>query len=623
MRLIDNGGAVVKNPEHGEVTVTADEQFVPQDLVFLDTKQFVTCNLNGMISSAALTAGPATALFATDQASPDACSGLRLDMPDGDFVVFAASNDATNYKLIASRYSSAGGLLARNVIEGVQAATMGNICATVLSNGNIALGYRKGSTGYWRLLGPTLTVLAGASVGSNVYYLQETNNGGFLMVATDTISFVSATGSVTSNAISIESLSLAMQDELNDDQRKLYNTRCYSRTNYAPLAISDGGWMFVYQNPTGVQLLRFNSDGTVRGVVVTLWTYGSQTVGELRVARSGDVGGPICWVASLVSNAGSYGVVGDDGSIVKAQATLSAVASAGGARFKLLADTDGDFVIVGSDTTPGPWNILYTSSVGVAKATYPKQLTTNTNNRPAKLLRLSTGLALVCVPGAGYEFKLAWIQNGGGSNTVSSILNFNGGDSGVLSACMVVDDVVYGGCTAGVGGSADLALFTISNAGVVDTAPCFSGTSLSVSATDLSIGIEPSLNIIHVIGNGQINSFRLDKTFVQTYLNAVTLGNAKFKFIKGGYFCHDSATGGAAGPGSATGTAVLVVKLRPTILLGVSNDTASVGQPLMIKTKGVHATTYGSTAKSFDQSANDPPGQKGWINSRVVALGGF
>lgn len=590
-----------------QVVIACTDAFNQNDAVFLDYQSNTINNLTGQVVANALTAGPAGIGFSTGQAGITSASGNIVELTDGTFVVAAVSNASTNtYMMTATRYDAQGNILARNILESATAANtaIGSVNLTVLSNGNIAVTYlHNSSTGKWKILSQTMQVLfAGMATGPSIYYVQELINGRFFLINSSGIDTVSATGVMTNIAItSVGQQGVAIQAELNDDQEKQYNSRNITLENYAPIRISAGGYGLIIGSSTGVSYVQLNADGTQRGSTSVLATYGSQGVTSVTAALSST--GNICWAVSLTSNVGSYGVVADNGSIVKASTALTSVLTGGG-KVKILPDAVGDFVILGTDTTP-QWNILYITSAGVPKATFPKVLTSTTGNGDEKVVKLSTGIVFINCPTI-YNFKSILILTDGTISEQQATWLFGSGNSGGKVATFVYNDTVYGACTTGAGGNCDFAVFTISNAGVVDASAQFTGVTLPITSP-IAIMLDTSQNYFNVAGSGIIATFGMDKRAIQTY-GAGTSG-AKYKAKKHSIWMHGQAN------------TVTNYKIKSTVLLGVAASAAAAGGLLVVNTKGIFPTTFKAN-KAFTHAANNPPGNAGWISNGIISLTG-
>jgi hypothetical protein len=614
----DNGSAAAGAVGAGgatQVEVVVSDDFTKDDAVFMDYKAGTINNFNRLVASNALAAGPATASYTTDQASPVAAWGNRITYDDGSFAIIAASRDVGNvYKLTATRYSVKGIITAKNTIEVASANSIANINAVLLSNGNIGITYLyNAAAGKWAILGPAMQQLTtGGFTGATVYYVQETNDGGFVAIHVNGIGKVSAAGVLTNTDFNIGEV--AIQTGENDDQTNQYNARCPTLNNRKLIPISGGGYGVIFSNSTSVNYVQLNADGTPRGAVVVLAAYGSQGVSFTNAARSPN--GNICWGISLTSNVGHYGVVADDGTVIKGQTALAAVLGGGGQYLKIVTDELGDFVILGSESGT-QWNILYVSAAGVAKATYPKVLAATTAgiNR-ARSLKLSTGVVLLHPP-TTYDLQSIFVANNGVVQAPKRVWNFISGNSSMEIAALVYNDKIYGAATTGAGGNCEMVLFTIDNTGATEAAAVYPGVTLPVGVP-LAIMMDPSNTLIHVAGTGVIASYGLDKQLVQTYLNSSIVSGMKFKSQQYAIHMHDPS----GQVGGAPNLAALNVKVKSTVLLGVAAASAAKGTALLVNTEGIFTTTF-KASQNFDHSANNPPGNAGFISNGIINLKGF
>ncbi|MGE4402862.1 MAG: hypothetical protein AB7F61_14400 [Desulfobulbus sp.] len=614
-----------------QVKVTAADHFEVNDPVFLDWKSGSINNFNNVLAAAALTAGPSTTYFTADQSDSTGATSISVYLPDGSLVMVMASRNASNqYKMTARKFTSKGAPLASNIIEASTANTLFNLRACVLSNGNIAIGYLSNSaTGKWAILNPQMQVIySGSTAGPTMYHIQETNNGGFLVLHSKGIQFISATGTqVTVYNGSVNTP--GTQDELNDNALTSDNYRSATLTNYAPVGISNGGYGFIFASDVGVFYIQINADGTARGAVANLTSYGSQAVSSCRYARNAATGN-ICWAEQLQSNVGNYGIVGDDGAIIKASASLSVVTSGGGQYLKLISDSASGFMLAATDATP-QWTVYYMSAGGVAKTGYPKIIGSQTHSTDVwRMLRLSTGIVFLCPPTAATLYQMNYYfftPSSTGTETTQILYAFGAGNSFMTSSAMVVNDVVYGVVTTGAahGTAADQVIFSIDTAGVKSASPCYTGVQYA-SATVPRLVLDASGLAFSTIGSTTsqtlISTYDLQLNNIQSYTITDVFSAA--------HICNDGYTLRFCDVGynfttTTPAKALAVVKQKPTVLLGVAASPAAPGAQLLVNTKGLYSgfAAWKTTSQTFDHSGNNPPGNKGWINNGVISLGGF
>lgn len=611
-----------------QVAVTATDAFNANDPVFIDWKSGGIHNFNSVIAAAALTAGPSTTYYTADQSDSTFATSTSVTLADGSLIVLMASRNASNqYKMTARKYTAKGALLASNIIEAASANTLLNLRACVLSNGNIAIGYLfNSSSGKWIILNPQMQPLySGTSGAATMYHIQETNNGGFLILHANGIQFISATGS-SSNVYSGSVNTPGIQDELNDNALTSDNVRSATLTNYAPVGISGGGYGFIFASNVGVFYVQVNADGTARGAVATLVSYGSQSVAYCRYARNAATGN-ICWAEELQSNIGNYGIVADDGTIVKASASLNIVTSGGAQYLKVISDSASGFMIFGSDATP-QWTAYYMSATGVAKTGYPKVLGSQTHSTDVwRLLRLSTGIVFLCPPTAATLYQMNYYfftPASTGTETTQTLYAFGNGNSFMTASALVTGDKVYGVVTTGAapGVAADQVIFSIDNTGAKLVSPCYTGFQYG-SATVPRLTLDASGVTFNTIGSNAtqtlITTYDINLNLIQSYTISDVFWNAHI--ISSGYqtrYCDVGYNFVTATPAKG----IAFVKQKSTVLLGVAASTVAAGQRLVVNTKGLYTGSWAS-AQSFDHSSNNPPGNKGWINNGIISLTGF
>jgi hypothetical protein len=614
-----------EQPAGTQVTVTATDAFDINDPVFIDWKTGTINDLDGILAAAALTAGPATTYFtASDHSASTFASSTSVTLADGSIVIVLISRDAANnYQMVANKYSQKGVLLAKSVLRATGAVTLGNLVAILLSNGNIAVSWISASTtGIWAILSPSLqTLYTGSTTAAIVFHLQATNNGGVVILNSAGIDTVTSAG-VKTTTVAATQISPATSDEINNKAITADSSGCYSLTNYRPADISTGGFGYIYYNSTGVYYSQINADGTLRGTLSTLQSWGSQGIASAKYAVSST--GNIMWALSLTLSVGYYGVVGDNGSIAKAGALMTSQIGNGGS-IQLVSDANGGFVLITNNATN--WNIRYTSSAGVDVATFPKVLAPYVNAYGVKTIKLSTGIVFSC-SGTSYDVKYSFIDLVGTFLVNNATLYaFGGGASAQALSAFVMGDTMYGISTAGNGGAVDMVVFAITNAGVLTLATAVLGLSL-VPTNPLRLALDQSNQYIHTIASGTsqtvVSTFDLSLNQLQSYTITNVFANAHIRnFGYGFLFCD---IGGSGGFSTATpANAAAFVKNKSTVLLGVASGPVAAGGQLTVNTKGLFPApaSWKTAAQSFDHSSNNPPGNKGHINNGVIALTGF
>lgn len=628
-----------------QLTVSASDEFELNDPVFMDWRTGAITNLNTTPVVPALTAGPATVAFASaEYVSQGYCSANAITLADGSLVTVVSNQNNTGQQtndaqLMIHKYSAKGLLIGKSLVtnRGV-ASTISPLCIVLLSNGNIAVAYSYVysdlTSGLWAIFSPTLQLLsAGALSGSN-FHLQATNNGGFLSLNGGGIDFVSSNGVVTNriaNAFATGTY-LGTQDELNGSAVTFENSACPGLVNYQPAQISGGGFGYFFATSTALLYVQFNADGSQRNTTTSLQTWSNQITYVVKFAVS--TTGSIAWLVSSAS-VGYYGVISDTGVAVKLS---TALAIAGSSPSLLMPDAGGGFVAFYPIT--GGWGVHCLTSVGATLAGFPLMAAAGAvTNVPAVTLKLSTGTVLISqLAAASYTYVYAFITLAGVVKT-GVLYNFVSG-AGQTTTAMVVNDTVYGAMTSGGGGGSalrgvpELVAFSINNAGVAVAAPSTWSAALSIAAGSLRIAMDPSAKLMYVVAGGLastslVGSYDLASlTLRQTYQTDRTLIKARIRSMGQGLLFLDSTDGpNTSGFKSNTTppTFAVFIKAKSTVLLGVAAAKAAKGDPLLVNTKGVFAVSdpWAFAASTFDQTANNPPGNSGYINSRVINLKGF
>jgi hypothetical protein len=620
MRYLNTGSAAADVNTAGStaVEVVATDAFSKGDLAFMDYQTNTINNLKNDLVSLALTAGPTAAAFGTGQAGATAMQGTTVDLPDGTFIVAAASiAGGTTGTVTVTRYDLRGAILNRIVVE-TGVGGIGSLAMTLLTTGHIALTYTVSAVGgIWNILSQSLqTVYRGSSIGNGCHYIQETNDGGFFGLHATGITKVNADG--TTSTIALDVGTPALQNESQDNQAMAYSTRCVSYENKKPISISSGGYGVVFCNSTSVNLVRLNADGTQRGATVILGTWASQLPASILAAQAAN--GNICWAATFTSNVGKYGIVADDGSIIKATTDFPvALGSTGSQRAKLLANAAGDFLLTSADSS-GTINLnaLQMTSAGVNRATCPKTLAPFSGNADHLALRLSTGIAHIFYSNVGYNQKTVFVANDGTVGPVRSLWAFGGGNNYIKVSAIVFNDKIYGVATAGNGGNCDMAIFTIDNTGAVDAVPQYTGVTIPMSggsdATKPWVLMDPSNKYFNVVATGIVATYDLNKKTIQTYIGGSALGGVKCKARGYSIVMHQPLDGSIMG--------VSFLKIKSTVLLGVCADAAAADSKVTVNTKGLFFTPYKAN-RTFDTSGNNPPGNSGFISNGLINLKGF
>ncbi|WP_295855186.1 hypothetical protein [uncultured Xylophilus sp.] len=602
----------------GQITpLVAAENFAAGDLVFSDIKQNTYHRLLGAPPTLALAAGPAAMAYTHQLASAQQSAAASVTLPNGDTVVAtcAITTAGNQYTISVARYSPRGVQLARYDVEPTTGSVLSNLMLTVLSNGNIALGYIRNAAGRFVILSPSMQPIASGNpngTSQGLIYLQETNNGGFIIVHSTGFTFVSATG-VQTQLYTGDVNNLARQADLNDDQAALYNPRCHVVENLAPVPLSNGGFGFFFcKGGLGVSLLQANADGTLRTPVASLLAIGAQGINGLRVGLAGQpgAGGNIAWAVQLANNVGYYGIVSDAGNIVLGATADGTLLGPGGSEMKVLADAVGGFVFI-ANISAGGYAIHYTSGTGVAKAGFPKNLLPSGGGN-AKAVRTPTGTVFVhSSTSAATEGTFISLS---GVITTSTLWNFGNGVAGI-HALLVHAGVAYG-ATSVSEGNANLAVFSVSDAGVFDAVPVYTAVMVAYNS-EMRVGRDTAGKQLIVVYKGVAVTFTLDaaKSKIQTYFNPSISGNTKVRFTPFGFQQCDQTNGNYA-------SACLLVKYQNTVLRGVAAAAAAAGGALTVNTRGDFVTTYANYAGTFDHSASNPPGAKGFIDSGYLRLNG-
>lgn len=608
-----------------QVTITASEAFTQNDPVFIDWKTGDNVNLNLAPIAAALASGPSGAVLATDFPAATFRFGASAVGADGSLLVLAgASNFVSNITtsmIMAYKFNAKGALLSKtSILPLIADKAAGGLTAITLSNGNFAVAYAYGvsttpTQNNWVILSPALKVLYTGSIGG-VYglgpslHMQPTTNGGFLNLTAQGVTFVSAAGVMTPIYRFDGNSYFATQTELNSNGQVQESSASSGLVNYQPVPLSGGGYgYFIASTTNGLLHVQVNADGTARGAAINLNSVAG-TLPEVQVARSST--GNILWIVTTGNNA-QYGVISDSGAIVKASAALPVWT----ANYALgcIPDVNGNFLITAGASDS--YKMLYLTSTGATLAGSATTIYANSGSLGAffNMSKLTTGTVVVF--GVQYDFYSAFISLTG-AVTVTPIWKSTVGASFSKSATMIANDTVYGFYTAGAT-LPEMVVFSVSNTGSVNITPTFLAVAI-VGSELLRVILDPSGKWFYICTGNLVITFDITTlTMIQSYTASLTYSHVRF-FGNGLLY---SNVASAYGRESTVSCGYL--KLRPTVLLGVAANTVAAGEALVVNTKGMFTVSpaWKYAAQLFDQSANTPPGNAGYINNSVISLKGF
>lgn len=524
-----------------------------------------------------------------------------------------------------------------------------SLSMTAISNGGFGLvyGLTSGNAGYL-VYNSSMNLTASGILASStiVDTLVGTSDGGILASTTTGSYKVSATGIVTT----IYSYSATYTGENHTYGSNAANKY---RANTSPnnpgtedmgyFGISSGGYGLIESvNGNAVSYYQFNADGTARGTVTTLLT-GLTSISKLAIAVGGS--GNICWMHQHGGGV-SWGIVSDSGTIVKAATLIASsdttAVSGSNSLMRLIADANGDFFMVWPSSSMATFNNNYvTASAGTSKSGFPRSDVNSTSplNCKSMLYRLSTGIVHIMpglsAGGGGWALNVSmW------SNTGTSIANRKNIVSTPqvgyfltnTSAFTTFNDTLYGFVPANSQTiRQDTGYFVkIDNAANVSYAICTNTVpndvlvTIYVDANDIIAQIGTYIFRARTSDLQILNSYQFT---THTYPGTIT---ARFILNKVGnvYVITYNTTAAeytSTGVGGLWNTGAYKVKAERSNLVGVAAANSVAGGPVLVQTKG-HASTswngYGQTAV-FDQTANNPAGQKGTLSSGFITLGGI
>ncbi len=648
------GSASGLSPSGGlqtQVALKASDVFALKDPVFADWKTGECLNLNSMVTGPALAAGPALSTFTAAEGtylnnSNSTANAMRL--PDGSMLVLVAALDgaaqAAYYTL--RKYSVKGVLLTSMLLashipgNGSTMPMPTGLCLALLDNGNYAVSYayQFNSMTNWAIISPNMQLLfTGTTTTQSTggFHLQPVTGGGFLLSYSKGLNLISAAGVVSSVfAIDTSGYSLGLQDELLCDGLKADTPQNATLLNYQPVILPAGGYGYFFSSATGYSFHKVSAAGAlVTSVVLASW--GAQAFYGGRAALSATTGN-IAWVCNSTNAGGFYGVISQDGAVVKASA--SAGIKQYSTSMRLLADAAGGFVLCTWDGAV--WNVRCMSATGIDLAGFPKVLLNGASIIMAErthVMSLSTGTLFLAGIGADpYGISYAWISTAGVIKTGLLYSFKNAGNSAMVFNATVINDTVYGFCATGAaqgGGVPDLVMFTVSNTGEVVRAPYFLGSVVYYES--LKIALDYTGKYLYVAfglgnqtpGTSMVATFDLSNlSLVQTYTIPFAIQNCRVRaYSQGLYFFDHSAVNTSQFPKATPPTFGVFVKPRSTTLVGVAATPAAKGDVFPVESKGLFSLSdaWKSVAQTFDQSVSNPPGNSGSINNSLINLKGF
>ena len=106
------------------------------------------------------------------------------------------------------------------------------------------------------------------------------------------------------------------------------------------------------------------------------------------------------------------------------------------------------------------------------------------------------------------------------------------------------------------------------------------------------------------------------------YRSTISAGSTttKYKEIGANLFVSGGGNGGYT---SNTKVVASVQKTRQTVLLGIATTAAAAGGTVSVATKGIFTTTWNSNPGTYDQSGNNPVGNKGSVAGSVLTCLGL
>lgn len=627
-----------------QLTLTAPEAFTKGDPVFMDWKTGILNNLNDTVASAALASGPAiTNYTAPEYGFQGGGHGNALILPDGSMVVLVITSSGNTGSAAVSlhKYSAKGVLINKGVVAnyGSAGSDCTNPILALLKNGNIGVCFNGAApVSTWAIMSPNLQRIAtGNTSGAGAtMHIQATNNGGFLLLSSIGLDFVSATGSVT-NIITVsgDATAFASQDELTCNQLVNDNAGSPTRIDYRPANISNGGFGYFIAGTTALNYVQVNADGTrrVNPIVLTPLTTASTQI-KFAVSSTGS----IAWAITPSTTNGFFGVISDAGLVLRA--ATSAVSTAA-QTLRLIADAAGGFLMFyqGAGTA---WFCRYLTANGADVAGFPKAAVVGTtqDTSQANVYKLSTGTVLICsFMTSPYVYQYVFISLAG-VITIGTV--YDSGATGYGSqamAALVVNDTVYGvahsGNSAVSNGRPELVVFSIDKTGTAVVSSAFLGLGTAsnggfITTQPMRLLLDKSGTQLYAIGlaypsGGTIVTLDLVSLTALQMLSVPNYGlaNGRIRSIgKGLMFLGTAYSNFGLVTPPIFG---MYVKPKSTVLIGVTAADADKGDPLVIETKGLFSLSeaWAKTAQLFDQSTNVPPGNAGSMNSGLINLKGF
>lgn len=647
-------GAVASGGAQTQLSVTANAPFELNDLVFVDWKTGAILNQNTMPPGAALTAGPAQVNFNFIDypvtAANIASAGCQIG-PDGSLYLLGSGysgNSPYRRTIVLYKYSSRGILQAKGVVYHIGSTSSGILNNSagfaLLSNGNILVTYMdivSSTVIQYAILSPALrTIYSGSIVAAagapavGTSHIQPTSTGGAILVTTNGIEFISAIG-VASRPVTHLNIVMGFQDYLKDGSA---TPDSYSR----PVAVKSGtpgafGYLYTSTagNNVGCYYAVIEADGSQRGLLVTL----TASANTMRFAVS-VTNNNVMWVNQV---SGSFGVINDSGSIVKAATPITNY-GAYSYGIRLSSDAGGNFLLLTLNTSDYKWYLRYMSAAGVDL--FASFVLANLNgNTPAYtplIAKLSTGTVFIlpCTQ-SGMIYNYALVSNAGVVLAQGVLLNFGSvGNGNQYATVTVLNDVVYGAATTSAGaGPTDVMVFTVSNTGAVvsvgDAMDSIAGRGQIGGSGGMRSFFDESGKYLYIVASAQSGDVGIVLTYdinlnLSTYTRLSTMTGGQLAsstvrvFGQGLLFAGSTYAQDVSGS-VALGPIGVYFKTKPTALLGVAANAVAEGGALVVNTKGIYACSpsWKFATQNFDHSANVPPGNAGSVNSNFINLKGL
>lgn len=620
--LTTNGGGSAAT---SSVSITGTDAFAKGDPVFLDYDSGEVIGLNSTHITTALAAGYGSTSVASSLAGTIVKRASTIEeLGDGTYILAATTwNSGSGTGLTeVKRFNFQGKLLNSRSLRAYSSDPTAYIITSLLSTGNIGLVYSTQSNILaWEILTPTLSPLYSGTISvttANPYAIQASNEGGFVLATAYGLFRVTGAGVKSDIALNGgANMTVGTVCTNGDDSIDRNKETTINRNNTSFFPISSSGYGIFYYYSNIVTYHRFNADGSSRGTTSVLT---QATAHSLKVARA--TGGNILYMYNRAAGTTYWGIVADAGTTVLAGAALSDSNTSFPSSVTCAADANDCFFITWQSVTSGTLNMNYVSATGTPKATWPK--TRTVFNEVVRLAVTASGVGIFSNSGTAWAGSYSYVNNAG-TVLINNATIFDLGSTAGATVDQSMSVTSSGGDIYGFYANEGTSTLSVYSAvfkitGTTGALTVGLGSDTSVKTYESSTFVSGSEVIVCTS-----NYYRVyDKTTL-ALKNVTTSALAPDASYLPKYKVFGRSVAMFAGfefmQGNSTSQVMYVTKPYRTVLLGVAATASTAGAKVTVDTKGVFNTTW-NVAQTYDQSGNNPIGNKGsFAGSVVTCLG--